>query len=61
VKEPVSITSTPIYKSDLVDNERPSHHDPVKLSDTLISILEERTGPLQLPPMEDFEQLNKNY
>jgi uncharacterized cofD-like protein len=61
VKEPVTRTLTPIYKSDLVDNERPSHHDPVKLSDTLISLLEERTGPLQLPPMEDFEQLNKNY
>lgn len=47
----------PIYKTDLVDKNRPSHHDPIKLSETLISLLEERTGPLDLPPLDDFDQI----
>ncbi|OGO17080.1 MAG: hypothetical protein A2Z14_09290 [Chloroflexi bacterium RBG_16_48_8] len=47
----------PIYKTDLIDKNRPSHHDPVKLSETLISLLEERTGPLDLPPLDDFAQV----
>jgi uncharacterized cofD-like protein len=51
--------STPIYMTDLVNDEIPSHHDPMKLSETLISLLEERTGPLELPLIEDFEQLRE--
>jgi uncharacterized cofD-like protein len=57
VKQPDANLSIPIYMTDLVNSERPSHHDPIKLSDILISLLEERTGPLQLPPIEDLEQL----
>jgi uncharacterized cofD-like protein len=57
VKQPDANLSIPIYMTDLVNSERPSHHDPIKLSETLISLLEERTGPLQLPPIEDLEQL----
>ncbi len=34
------------YLADLVDNERPWHHDAVKLAQVLIDLLEERTGPL---------------
>jgi uncharacterized cofD-like protein len=47
----------PVYQTDLVDKDRPSHHDPIKLSETLISLLEERTGPLDLPPLDDFDQV----
>jgi uncharacterized cofD-like protein len=57
VKQPDANLSIPIYLTDLLNSERPSHHDPIKLSDILISLLEERTGPLQLPPIEDLEQL----
>jgi uncharacterized cofD-like protein len=46
--------SIPLYHTELVDRDRPSHHDPAKLSETLISLLEERTGPLDLPPLDDF-------
>ena len=48
---------TPIYKADLVNHDLPTHHDPEKLSETLISLLEERTGPLDLPSPDDIEQL----
>jgi uncharacterized cofD-like protein len=57
VKQPDANLSIPIYMTDLLNSERPSHHDPIKLSDILISLLEERTGPLQLSPIEDLEQL----
>ncbi len=48
VRAPAQGYSTPIYTADLVNNEIPSHHDPKKLSATLIALLEERTGPLEL-------------
>jgi uncharacterized cofD-like protein len=48
---------TPVYRTDLVNNDRPTHHDPHKLSDTLISLLEERTGPLDLPAFDDMDQV----
>jgi len=48
VRTPAQGYSTPIYTADLVNNEIPSHHDPKKLSATLIALLEERTGPLEL-------------
>jgi uncharacterized cofD-like protein len=56
VKGPDTRMRTPIYMTDLVNHEMPSHHDPVKLSETLLSLLEERTGPLEFLPLDDFEQ-----
>lgn len=35
-----------LYTSDLVDYEHPWRHDPVKLAQTLMNLLYERTGPL---------------
>jgi uncharacterized cofD-like protein len=35
-----------VYRSDLVDRDRPWHHEPIKLAGVLIDLLEERTGPL---------------
>jgi uncharacterized cofD-like protein len=49
VRAPAQGYSTPVYTTDLSNNELPSHHDPAKLSETLIALLEERTGPLELP------------
>ena len=45
----------PFYAVDLVDDDRPWRHDAAKLAETLISLLEERTGPLDLPPPEVIE------
>lgn len=36
----------PVYMEDLVDREQPTRHDPEILTDVLIALLEERTGPL---------------
>lgn len=36
----------PVYQADLVNEARPWQHDSVKLAETLMRLLEERTGPL---------------
>jgi len=58
----ISITlyrrESPVYSTDLVDAEQPWRHDPHKLGDTLLSLLEERTGPLELPPQLVEEEPN---
>ncbi len=46
-------TLVQLYTADLVDVDRPWHHDASKLAETLIALLEERTGPLDLPLMEE--------
>ena len=43
--QPISV---PIYTTDLIDTHIPSRHDSTKLAETLIALLEERTGPLEL-------------
>jgi len=40
--------------ADLADPEQPWRHDAAKLSDMLVTILEERTGPLELPRLEEL-------
>jgi uncharacterized cofD-like protein len=57
VRDLNGVKRVPVYEADLVDKNRPSHHDSVKLSETLISLLEERTGPLDLPPLDDFDRV----
>lgn len=37
----------PLYTADLVDLAQPTRHDPDKLADVLIALLEEHTGPLE--------------
>ena len=49
------VLDLPIYLSDLVDHEQPWRHDPHHLADSLIALLEERTGPLDLMVMERVE------
>jgi uncharacterized cofD-like protein len=50
-------TSIPCYCADLIDPERPWRHDAHKLAATLIALLEERTGPLELPSIDRVEPL----
>jgi hypothetical protein len=49
VKAPAEGFSTAVYTTDLRNGELPSHHDSAKLSETLVALLEERTGPLEMP------------
>jgi uncharacterized cofD-like protein len=41
------LAEVPVYTADLVDEEQPWRHDPMKLAETLMALLEERTGPLE--------------
>lgn len=50
--------SVPYYTADLVDEQRPWRHDSNKLAEVIISLLEERTGPLDLPTLEDLESIS---
>jgi hypothetical protein len=42
----------PVATDDVADPDRPGHHDPARLADALLRLLEERTGPLDLPTAE---------
>jgi len=42
----------PVATDDVADPDRPGHHDPARLADALLRLLEERTGPLDLPAAE---------
>jgi uncharacterized cofD-like protein len=45
----------PCQMADLADETRPWRHDSEKLADVLVTMLEERTGPLDLPSLVDVE------
>jgi uncharacterized cofD-like protein len=59
VQDSNGVKRIPIHKTDLINRDRPSHHDPIKLSEALISLLEERTGPLDLPPLDDYDNVGE--
>jgi uncharacterized cofD-like protein len=42
----------PLVVEDLADPLKPGHHHPARLAESLIHLLEERTGPLDLPRYE---------
>ncbi|MFN2274437.1 MAG: uridine diphosphate-N-acetylglucosamine-binding protein YvcK [Anaerolineales bacterium] len=50
--------SVPIYTTDLIDSHIPSRHDSDKLAETLIALLEERTGPLEMVSADNHETGN---
>jgi uncharacterized cofD-like protein len=50
--------SVPLYTTDLIDERMPSRHDAEKLATTLIALLEERTGPLDLTPVDSNQRAN---
>jgi uncharacterized cofD-like protein len=51
--------TVPFYTADLVDEQRPWRHDSTKLAEVLIALLEERTGPLDLPTLDDLESVGE--
>lgn len=51
------LLEVPTYTTDLVDHDRAWRHDSHLLAERLISLLEERTGPLELPQMDRVESL----
>jgi uncharacterized cofD-like protein len=51
--------SVPIYTTDLIDSHIPSRHDSDKLAETLIALLEERTGPLEIISANNHESGNR--
>ena len=48
-------SSVYIHRADVVDESRPWRHDSDKLAETLIALLEERTGPLEFPAVSEVE------
>ncbi len=44
--------TVPTFPADVVDPERPWRHDSEKLAHVLLRLLEERTGPLDMPPID---------
>lgn len=56
--------TVPVYTEDLVDREQPGRHDADMLTDVLIALLEERTGPLEWAEdyaLEEERDLTTNY
>ena len=52
VRLAVNGLDVPVATDDVADPDRPGHHDPARLADALVRLLEERTGPLDLPLAE---------
>ena len=52
------LSEAPYYSTDLVDHERPWRHNSSELAERLISLLEERTGPLEWPQVEPVESIS---
>ena len=53
------LKDVPLYATDLVDHDNAWRHQPDELADRLISLLEERTGPLEWPSAEQVEQVSE--
>jgi uncharacterized cofD-like protein len=53
------LKGVPFYTSDLVDHESAGRHQSNQLAETLISLLEERTGPLEWPKVEQIERISE--
>jgi len=49
----------PLATEDIADPDRPGQHDSHRLADALIRLLEERTGPLDLPAAEAPQTSNR--
>ncbi|MFQ5922667.1 MAG: uridine diphosphate-N-acetylglucosamine-binding protein YvcK [Anaerolineales bacterium] len=53
------LRDVPFYSADLVDHDNPWRHQSDQLAERLISLLEERTGPLEWPKVERVEQVSE--
>jgi len=50
--------TVPRFPADVIDVDRPWRHDSEKLAHTLLRLLEERTGPLDMTPIDHAQSLN---
>ena len=53
------LRDVPLYAADLVDHDSAWRHQSDHLAEVLISLLEERTGPLQWPKLEHIERVGE--
>jgi len=53
------LKDVPYYAADLVDHDRAGRHRSESLAEVLISLLEERTGPLEWPKVEHIERVSE--
>ena len=53
------LKDVPFYSADLVDHDSAGRHHSKQLADILISLLEERTGPLEWPKVEHIERVSE--
>jgi uncharacterized cofD-like protein len=53
------LRDVPFYATDLIDHDSPWQHDSDQLAERLISLLEERTGPLEWPKAAQVEQVRE--
>ncbi|MFQ5942372.1 MAG: uridine diphosphate-N-acetylglucosamine-binding protein YvcK [Anaerolineales bacterium] len=53
------LRDVPFYATDLVDHESPWRHHSGELAERLISLLEDRTGPLEWPNAEQVERVSE--
>ena len=53
------LRDVPFYAADLIDHDSPWRHHSDQLAERLISLLEERTGPLEWPKAAQVEQVSE--
>ena len=53
------LQDVPFYATDLIDHDSPWRHHSGQLAERLISLLEERTGPLEWPKVDQIERVTE--
>jgi uncharacterized cofD-like protein len=53
------LRDVPFYAADLIDHDSAGRHQSHQLAEVLISLLEERTGPLEWPKVEHIERVGE--
>jgi uncharacterized cofD-like protein len=53
------LKDVPFYAADLIDHQNAGRHESHHLAEVLISLLEERTGPLEWPKAEQVERVSE--
>ncbi|GMR10630.1 MAG: YvcK family protein [Anaerolineae bacterium] len=53
------LRDVPFYSTDIIDHDGPWRHKSDQLAERLISLLEERTGPLEWPKVDQVERVSE--
>jgi uncharacterized cofD-like protein len=53
------LRDVPFYSADIIDHDGPWRHQSDQLAERLISLLEERTGPLEWPKVDPIERVSE--